>query len=147
MKEKSTEWWQMSSQHLFSHSFVRASLNMDSVWSRAGASGTPQTAQAAQAGQSRCDGCLSVFLLSSLDSLHCLPPFPPAFISSFLTFLSSDMCVCLSDDKVLGAWPVWSCFSLLFLHLSCLSICLFLVIWLCDSDYRNLKWPPAYPKP
>lgn len=94
-----TVWWvgvQKSSQHLFSHSFVRGSLNMDSVWSRAGASGTPQTAQAAQTGPSFCDGCLSVFLLSSLDSLHCLPPFPPAFISSFLTFLSSVMCVCLS---------------------------------------------------
>lgn len=38
-----------SSQHLFSHSFVRASLNMHGVWSRAGASGTPQTAQAGPA--------------------------------------------------------------------------------------------------
>lgn len=58
-----------SSQHLFSHSFVRASLNMHGVWSRAGASGTPQTAQAAQAGPSRYDG-------AQLSSFALLPPHP-----------------------------------------------------------------------
>lgn len=47
---------QQSSQHLSSHSFVRASLNMDGVWSRVGASGTPQTAPAAWAGPFCCHG-------------------------------------------------------------------------------------------
>lgn len=51
---------------------------MDGVWSRAGASGTPQTAQATQAGPSYCDGAwLSFSPCLSLhpDSFHCLPPF------------------------------------------------------------------------
>lgn len=71
-----------SSQHLFSHSFVRASLNMHGVWSRAGASGTPQTAQAVQAvqcsaGPSRYDG-------AQLSPHHHHPgpqPLPPRLAS------------------------------------------------------------------
>ncbi len=160
MKERSTEGWefewggrwmwdggQKSSQHLFSQGFVRASLNMDGVWSRAGASGTPQTAQAAQAGPSCCGGGLLSY--SPRLSLR-LPPLLPQLASLFthslffsLLFLISDLSLCRhvylsinrSDDKVhlfFTVWPVCSClfhpliFSLLplfILFLLCASCC------------------------
>lgn len=99
---------QKSSQHLFSQSFVRASLNMDGVWSRAGASGTPQTAQAAQAGPSCCvRGLLSFSPRLSL----CLPPLlprltpvsslsSPLFISFFSQPVSLISSINHSDDEV-----------------------------------------------
>lgn len=84
-----------SSEHLFSHSFVRASLNMHDVWSRGGASGTPQTAQATQAGPSRYDGAqLSSFTTPNPTTLvfRLSPPRPASHVllrPSFPTALTS----------------------------------------------------------
>lgn len=116
---------QKSSQHLFSQGFVRASLNMDGVWSRAGASGTPQTAQAGQAGPSCCDGallsfspCLSLRLppllprLTSLSSPFSLPPSFSSFscLSSIcqtkVRLFSPLVCPCLFPLLIFSILPL-----------------------------------------
>lgn len=98
---------QKSSQHLFSQGFVRASLNMHGVWSRAWASGTPQTAQAAQSGPSCCDGALLSFT-SSVSQSSSSPPsthftvsplFLPPLIPLYWCF-SLLSCVCLSTTLI-----------------------------------------------
>lgn len=109
---------------------------MDGVWSRAGASGTPQTAQAAQAGPPRCVGALLSLslhlslrlppLLSSPPSTHS-PSSPFSLPTSFPLFPTCLSSICQTlwwqSASVLITWLVCSClfplliFSLLPLHI------------------------------
>lgn len=105
---------QQSSQHLFSQGFVWASLNMDGVWSRAEASGTPQTAQLSQAHSAKWSPAvfvprLSVFYHSSFDSVHS-------------PLLLSPSCLSLPP-------PVYSCVSLLLIFSLPPPVCLLAPLW------------------
>lgn len=121
--EVGREGGRQSSQDLFSQSFVWASLNMDGVWSSAGASGTPQTAR--QAHPALLEPCCLFHLfhlchpsfVHQLNSLS-LPYFPNHTFFSDLHLCP--ICFCLSHS-LMG-----KCVMLLFFCFFCCLACLLL---------------------